>query len=90
MTEKKILEFYFEEFERLKIKAVRGGVALQHCAWMIDECFRMLFHAHNTSAEPEVLNKINRWIGFVQGVLWKEGIYTIDQMREHVTEAKKA
>jgi hypothetical protein len=31
--------------------------------------------------------KINRWVGFVQGVLWKEGLFTIDQMREHVALA---
>jgi len=90
MTEKRIIEFYHEEFERLKIKPMRGGVALQHCAWMIEECFKMLFEAHNTSVESETLTKINRWVGFVQGVLWKEGIYTIDQLREHVTTAKEA
>ena len=28
--------------------------------------------------------KACRWIGFVQGVLWSAGVYTIDEMREHV------
>ena len=28
-------------------------------------------------------SKIHRWIGFIQGVLWVEGIYTIDEMGEH-------
>ena len=28
--------------------------------------------------------KCNRWLGFVQGVLWMSGIYTIDQLRDHV------
>src|SRR5208282_2875827 len=79
-AESKILDFYRSEFVRLKVKPQRSGVALQHAAWMIEECLVMKF--------PDDMYKINRWIGFVQGVLWKEGIYTIDQMREHVTTAK--
>lgn len=28
-------------------------------------------------------DKVFRWLGFVQGVLFCFGVYTIDQMREH-------
>ena len=31
----------------------------------------------------EDVEKAHRWLGFVQGVLWAEGIFTIDEMREH-------
>jgi len=31
----------------------------------------------------EEWEKVNRWLGFVQGVLWLHGDYTLDQMREH-------
>jgi len=27
--------------------------------------------------------KANRWLGFVQGFLWANGIYTIEEMKEH-------
>jgi hypothetical protein len=27
--------------------------------------------------------KTNRWLGFIQGVLWHHRIYTIDEMRAH-------
>lgn len=27
--------------------------------------------------------KVMRWLGFVQGVLWSEGIYTIEQLAKH-------
>jgi hypothetical protein len=27
--------------------------------------------------------KLNRWLGFVQGVLWVEGVYTLSEMRRH-------
>jgi hypothetical protein len=26
--------------------------------------------------------KAHRWLGFVQGVLWTQGIFTIDQLRD--------
>ena len=32
--------------------------------------------------------KVNRWLGFVQGVLSALGMYTVDEMRKHVTEAR--
>lgn len=27
--------------------------------------------------------KVNRWLGFVQGALWANEIYTIEEMKEH-------
>ena len=27
--------------------------------------------------------KAGRWLGFVQGVLWAEDVYTIEEMKEH-------
>jgi len=30
--------------------------------------------------------KLNRWLGFIQGVLWKEGVYTVDELRAQVTK----
>lgn len=34
-------------------------------------------------AQAGRIEKAFRWLGFVQGVLWCEGIYSIDQMKEH-------
>jgi hypothetical protein len=28
-------------------------------------------------------DKANRWLGFLQGVFWMSGTYTLDQIREH-------
>lgn len=33
--------------------------------------------------EPDQLPRMFRWLGFLQGVLWMHGVYTIDEMREH-------
>jgi hypothetical protein len=47
-----------------------------HLRWMLAEMVKL------TDA-----GKFNRWLGFVQGALWFGGVFTVDQMREHVREA---
>lgn len=48
---------------------------LCHVKWMLYEIIRWPVN--------EELGKKFRWLGFIQGVLWVEGVYTIDEMREH-------
>ena len=48
--------------------------ALQHVHWMVNEVMK-------TKNMPE--QKINRWLGFIQGVLWSTGKYNIYEMRHH-------
>lgn len=31
----------------------------------------------------ENMDKANRWLGFIQGVLWTTGLYSIEEMRDH-------
>ena len=33
-------------------------------------------------------DKSSRWVGFMQGVLWAQGVFSIDEMRAHVRTAK--
>lgn len=33
-------------------------------------------------------SKLNRWLGFVQGALWFDYIYSINDLREHVNSCK--
>ena len=35
-------------------------------------------------SSPAEREKLMRWLGFIQGVLWKEGIFTIDELRDHI------
>jgi len=50
-------------------------VALRHVQWMLGEIQAMLENGTD-------LEKIGRWLGFVQGTLWLAGRKTIDQMRD--------
>jgi hypothetical protein len=51
------------------------NVALHHAVWMCGEVIQF--------ANTQRMAKANRWIGFIQGVLWSHGVMTIDQMRQH-------
>jgi hypothetical protein len=50
----------------------RGAPVLCHTMWMC-----------NTMASIDNEEKLNRWLGFIQGVLWSHGIYSVDELREH-------
>ena len=52
---------------------------LQHARWMLNE----METGYRAGLFSE--GKINRWLGFVQGIFWACGVYSIDTMREHNT-----
>ncbi len=49
--------------------------AFGHAKWMLDKIEEFV-------AEDK-LDKANRWLGFVQGIFYALGLYTINQMRDH-------
>lgn len=51
--------------------------AVAHCAGMLEKI--EVFVKEGT---PESWDKANRWLGFLQGVFWVQGIYTLNQMRD--------
>lgn len=48
---------------------------LEHCLGM---CDRMVEFVRCGQME-----KAFRWLGFIQGVLWSQGIFDLDQLKEH-------
>jgi hypothetical protein len=59
--------------------------ALAHTAGMLDK-----IEAFVKEGTPEAWDKANRWLGFLQGVFWVQGIYTLDQMRDHNRDGIKS
>jgi hypothetical protein len=51
---------------------------LQHARWMTTEILNLL-----ASESEKTLEKVFRWLGFLQGILWATGIFTINEMRAH-------
>jgi len=74
---KEVLEIYRAKlFQMAPPRSEKeGGNRLQHVSWMC----HMTEH-HLAAGETD---KANRWLGFIQGVLWCEGFFTIDDMRAH-------
>ena len=54
-------------------KYVRQGHIFAHCAWMLPEMKKFV--------EEGRLDKVQRWLGFVQGALWAAGVGTIDAFK---------
>jgi len=53
-----------------------GDIAeLDHVLWMCGEVQTFLVEGR--------YDKANRWLGFIQGVLWVLGIYSIPELQEH-------
>ena len=52
-----------------------------HLAWMCSESIKFVQEGH--------IEKAHRWLGFIQGVLWKEEAFTLNDLREHVINASK-
>lgn len=52
--------------------------AIAHVAGMLDK-----IEAFVREGTPKSWDKANRWLGFLQGVFWVQGTYTLNQMRDH-------
>lgn len=46
---------------------------LNHCYWMAGEAQTFL---------PDHIGKANRWLGFIQGVLWAQNVCTIEELKD--------
>lgn len=57
--------------------------AKNHAVWMCIQAEKMTLYPNPTT---EDWLKGNRWLGFIQGVLWLTGLFTINDMRRHVKE----
>lgn len=49
--------------------------ALKHAAWMCVEARRFLKRGRK--------DKAARWVGWIQGILWTSGVYSLGDLREH-------
>ena len=50
-------------------------IGLEHCHGMLD---KMVEFVHEGRTE-----KVFRWLGFVQGVLWTNRVYTLTDLKDH-------
>lgn len=63
-----------------------NNARLDHLLTMIPKMREMLDAIaqiqHGTERHLKI-EKLMRWLGFMQGVLWSKGIYSIDELRAH-------
>ena len=58
----------------------------RHVLWMLDEMDKMLAQSGTCEQNCRTLEKLNRWLGFVQGVLWKDCFFDLDELRDQTRQ----
>lgn len=53
---------------------------LAHARWMIDQMLHPLDGKMKIKVDDEKI--ANRWLGFIQGVLWSENVFSIQALRD--------
>lgn len=71
----------------------RPAPTLAHIAWMCEQAPDFLDDfvcdcGQHHKADPKKIEKAQRWLGFIQGVLWSSGFYSIDELRNHSTSSQ--
>lgn len=69
-------------------------VMVAHILWMLDQMEVMAQDAldlpvSDLEALADAHGKFNRWLGFIQGWLWHQGVFTIDTMRDQTRKVVK-
>ena len=86
-----LIEKYAKKFKEMGVENIEHPhdgnpitpqVGLCHCHNMLDHLEKMVqdFIKDGNTAKWE---KALRWLGFIQGVLWSAGVYTITELRSH-------
>jgi len=83
-----VLHAYQDQFASWSIERCDAGFdnnpgmgrAVKHANWMIHEILQRM------EAGEDKPGQLDRWLGFIQGILWCHGFFSIDAMRKHNTE----
>ena len=81
---REVLAIYRKKFEELNVpkrqfphnelpKSDNGFLA--HCHGMLDDM--------EVFIQEGRMEKVFRWLGFIQGCLWRIGVYTVEEMKNH-------
>ena len=74
---KRLLREYYQRLTKLGIETIERGTRLQHAKWM---CL--------VAEGIDDAERANRWLGFVQGWLVVENIFSIDECRAHTRNGR--
>lgn len=77
MTHEKFLHVLWVYESCLEHEEVNGGITKEQ-----EHVLEMIPKMRNFHWDKQV-EKAMRWLGFIQGVLYSQGIFTIDEMKNH-------
>lgn len=79
----KVIQKYRERFEALGIspQAFSHGELVRSPESTLEHCYGMLSQMEVFLKEGR-MEKALCWLGFVQGCLWAQGLYSLDELKE--------
>lgn len=77
MTPQKVMEvmYFYKEF--------LTGKRSTHDEAAKDKILDMIPNMELMARNPHKTEKLMRWLGFAQGVLWQAGYFTLEQLKSH-------
>ena len=82
MNIKNITSLYRRKLHGIKIMQYAYDISPETSEDKLSHIVSMLNHIDEFTDDDQT-DKAFRWLGFVQGVLWTEGIYTLNEMKDH-------
>ena|SRR5579859_7755930 len=68
-----------EASKKRRVDDVPRAEAIAHLKWAAERAIEF-------AGDPEQVDKAHRWLGFLQGVFWASGEFSIDELRRGVPE----
>ena len=81
---RKVMQLYREKFQSFGIqkKEYSHNVKLNSSHSSLAHCYHML-DKMEVFIEQGRIDKVFRWLGFIQGVLWSRQVYALAELQEH-------
>ena len=75
---------YRKKFEKLGIGtgSFSHDIPLDNGLHGLEHCYGMLSQIEEFLKEGKI-DKVYRWLGFIQGVLWADRLYTLSELKSH-------
>ncbi len=79
-----VIQLYRREFEATGVGKTKypHGKSLDQSSHSLEHCHAMLDDMDEFLKEGRT-DKVFRWLGFIQGVLWAQGLYSLTELTGH-------
>lgn len=88
MTNLELVDYHLSVLQAFhpNIQPMEGYEHMTHVCWMLYQMKTMITRKEDGTIDYTSALKFNRWLGFVQGAMWMDGIVTIEDLRNQTRD----